>query len=324
MRWHDIDYLFAVIVWLPLLLYLIGAALHKKHRFLKQFSPSQQSEIVITSTRLLWTRRMVLFTALFLFTIAIARPQVGGDEVQTSAEGIDVAVVFDVSLSMLAEDEQGARYLKGRNMLIDAISSLKGDRVALIPFAGAAFMQLPLTADYHTLTILASQLEPGMIQKQGSSINDAVNLAVDTLTHGNQQSDRLLVIISDGEDPKLSMDQIKERLTTEKIHLAIMPIGTVEGAPIRVDNSYVKDSKGENVISQLNTSFFRECISNLSAEEIKRGDTLASYINSFKNRTKEDNKRIVIYKERYQLPLFVGLLSFILFTVLVTRKRRKR
>jgi len=324
MRWHNIDYLFALIIWLPILLYVIGAALHKRHRFLKQFSSSQQDAIVVVSPRLLWTKRMLLFTALLFFTIAIARPQIGGDEIQTSAEGIDVAVVFDVSLSMLAEDEQGPRYIKGRNMLIDAISSLKGDRVALIPFAGSAFMQLPLTADYHTLTVIASQLEPGMIQKQGSSINDAVNLAVDTLTHGNQNSDRLLVIISDGEDPQLSMDQIKERLKNEKIHLAIMPIGTTEGAPIRVNNSYVKDSSGNNVISKLNTQFFRNCISHLGAEEIKRGETLASFISSFKNRTKEDNKRIVIYKERYQIPLFVGLLSFILFAIISTGKRRKK
>jgi len=324
MRWHNIDYLFALIIWLPILLYVIGAALHKKHRFLKQFSPSQQDAIVVVSPRLLWTKRMLLFTAMLFFTIAIARPQIGGDEIQTSAEGIDVAVVFDVSLSMLAEDEQGPRYIKGRNMLIDAISSLKGDRVALIPFAGAAFMQLPLTADYHTLTVIASQLEPGIIQKQGSSINDAVNLAVDTLTHGNQNSDRLLVIISDGEDPQLSMDQIKERLKNEKIHLAIMPIGTTEGAPIRVNNKYVKDSAGNNVISKLNTQFFRNCISHLSAEEIKRGETLASFISSFKNRTPDTNKRIIIYKERYQIPLFVVLLSFILFAIISTGKRRKR
>lgn len=324
MRWHNVDYLFVIIVWLPILLYFIGSSEHKKRRFLKEFSSEQQRAIIVTSSTALWTKRMLLFTALLFFTIAIARPQVGGDEIKTSTEGIDVAIVFDVSLSMLAEDEQGPRYIKARNMLIDAISSLKGDRVALIPFAGAAFLQLPLTADYHTLTTLASQLEPGMIQKQGSSINDAVNLAVDTLTHSNQNSDRLLVILSDGEDPKLSMDEIKKRLTKEKIELAVMPIGTTEGAPIRVKNSYIKDHSGATVISTLNTQFFRDCISNLGAEEIKRGETLATYINSFKNRTKGENRRIVIYKERYQIPLFVGLISFILFTLLTTGRRRKK
>ena len=324
MRWHNIDYLFAIIIWLPILLYFIGSSARKKRDFLKAFSLEQQDAVIVTSPTAVWTKRMLLFTALLFFTIAIARPQVGGDEIKTSTEGIDVAIVFDVSLSMLAEDEQGPRYIKARNMLIDAISSLKGDRVALVPFAGAAFLQLPLTADYHTLTTLASQLEPGIIQKQGSSINDAVNLAVDTLTHSNQNSDRLLVILSDGEDPKLSMDEIKKRLIKEKIELAVMPIGTTEGAPIRVKNSYIKDRSGETVISKLNTQFFRDCISNLGAEEIKRGETLATYINSFKNRTKGENRRIVIYKERYQIPLFVGLISFILFTLLTTGRRRKK
>ncbi len=324
MRWHDIRMLFAVIVWLPILLYVIGSATQKRKRFFSLFSHTQQSAVILFSHNMLWMKRVLLFTAFFLFTIAIARPQIGGDEVSASSSGIDVAVVFDVSFSMLAEDEHGPRYIKGRNMLIDAISSLKGDRVALIPFAGSAFLQMPLTADYYTLTSVVSQLEPGMIHKQGSAINDAVNLAVDALSHARVGSDRLLVIISDGEDPNLDMDAIKERLNREHVHLAVMPIGTTEGAPIRVGSSYLKDKTGKTVISKLNTSFFRTCIASLGAEEIKRGDTLSHYINSFKHRAQGENRRIVIYKERYQIPLFIGLLAFVIFTLLSTGGRRKK
>ena len=146
MKFANIYYLISIVVWLPLIILFFTAAKRKRAKFFNHFSKFQQQNIISLGYKKLLMKRVVILSALILLTIAAIRPQMGESEVNIASTGIDVAVIFDVSLSMLAEDEQGARFLKGRRMLIDAVSEMDGDRIALIPFAGSAFLQLPLTA----------------------------------------------------------------------------------------------------------------------------------------------------------------------------------
>ena len=168
MMFYNWKILLAAVIWIPTLVFWIVYCTKKRNGFMLFFDKSQAEKAVFAGRKSLVVKRILIFTALSLFTVAAARPMTGGEEVNTNSTGIDIAVVFDVSLSMFAEDENGPRFEKGKMMLIDVLNSLSGDRVAIIPFAGAAFLQLPLTDDYETLQTVVSVLEPGMIERQGT------------------------------------------------------------------------------------------------------------------------------------------------------------
>ncbi|MFO7734850.1 MAG: VWA domain-containing protein [bacterium] len=323
MRFNNPEWFFAFFVWFPLVIIYFMYAVRLKKHFLRIFSESQNLRILNTSKKLIWTKRILLVLILILLNIAAARPQSGESEINLESSGIDISVAFDVSMSMLAEDEDGSRIKKGKHLLMDAVASLSGDRIALIPFSGSAFLQLPLTSDYNTALSLISSLEPGMIKKPGTSLTSALELAVSALTSGEKKSDRLIILISDGEDPAFKFDMLKEMLSENNIYFAILPLGTPEGAPVKAGESYMRDKNDEVVISRLNKDFFEKCAAVLDAHQIKSGRTLSSYISSFKQKVNRSENRMVIYQEKFQLPLGAAILLFFLFLIIPSAERRE-
>ncbi len=324
MRLYNSYILLFVFLWIPLLIVFFAVASRMRDKFLNNFSTSQQKEIINISIRNIWLKRILLFFSLLFLTFAAARPQMGHAEVHLESEGINMAFLFDVSLSMLAEDEEGPRYEKGRQLVIDAISELKGDRIALVPFAGSAFLQLPLTSDYNTAFALLSTLRPGIINDPGSSLVSAFDLAVETLKSSPDGTDRLIVLISDGEDPGMDFSHIKNILEKERIRLAVLPLGSPEGAPIKVGENYLRTEKGEMVISKQKREFFERCVDQLKAQRVEKGESLAHFVSTFKNRMKMEEKQISLYDERFQIPLFLGILLFLLFKFIPSGAKRER
>ncbi|MBO4711439.1 VWA domain-containing protein [bacterium] len=321
MRFWNWKILLSAVIWAPVIVAAMVYCTKKRNCFMRFFDDSQTKKAVFTGKRTLVLKRMLIFTVLSLFTVAAARPMTGGEEISAKSTGIDIAVIFDVSLSMFAEDENGPRFEKGKMMMIDVLNSLGGDRVAIIPFAGAAFMQLPLTDDYETLQTVVSILEPGMIERQGTALGSAMELAGETLKSSPETSDKMMIIISDGEDPSLNFSKMKDLIEKEHIHLAILPLGTEDGAPVKVGDSYLKDKQNQTVISKINKDFFDKCVSVLGAVEIKKGNTLSSYIKNFKKSSRGESRMVHIYKERFQIPLFFGLIAFFVYYLLSFAKR---
>ncbi|HQO90753.1 MAG TPA: VWA domain-containing protein [bacterium] len=322
MKFYDWTYFLTAVVWIPVIFFWVVYSSKKRNDFLKLFSKSQTEKIVDISQRKIVVKRVLIFLALSFFTVSAARPLMGGEEIKADSSGIDIAVVFDVSLSMYAEDESGPRFEKGRKLLIDVLSSLTGDRVAIIPFAGAAFLQLPLTDDYETLQTVVSVLEPGMIERQGTALGNALEMAVETLTSSGNESDRMIVVISDGEDPELNFEKVSKLIKENGIHLAVVPMGTVEGAPVRIGESYLKDENDNTVISKLDRGFFEKCFETLGAVEIKKGTTISEHVKNFKKAIRNENRNLNIYTERFQMPLFAGIIIFWLFQLLSLGRRR--
>ena len=71
----------------------------------------------------------------------------------------------------------------------------------------------------------------------------------------------MIIIISDGEDPSLDFGKMKELVEKENIHLALLPLGTEDGAPVKIGDSYLKDKRNQAVISKIDKGFFDKCIS---------------------------------------------------------------
>jgi Ca-activated chloride channel family protein len=107
---------------------------------------------------------------LSLFIIILANPSTSNTKQEETRNGIDIALVLDISKSMLAEDITPNRIEAAKNVITDFISRLKSDRLAITIFAGKPFVSVPLTFDYDALkeftknitTDSVNQNQPGL------------------------------------------------------------------------------------------------------------------------------------------------------------------
>lgn len=82
---------------------------------------------------------------------ALTNPVTSSTHTEISKNGIDIAIVFDISKSMLAEDIKPNRIEAAKKVMSDFASHFTSDRLAIILFAGKPFLSTPLTFDYTAL-----------------------------------------------------------------------------------------------------------------------------------------------------------------------------
>ena len=143
-------------------------------------------------------KKVLLLGAVFCLFIALARPQYGYHWVDVKRKGIDILFAVDTSASMLAEDIQPNRLQRSKFAIIDFIKRLEGDRVGLMPFAGASFLICPLTIDYNAFEQALQELDTGIIPTPGTNIAQAIQSA-EKILH-NDANHKLLIVITDGEN----------------------------------------------------------------------------------------------------------------------------
>lgn len=159
--------------------------------------------------------------------------------------------MLDTSRSMLADDVAPSRLLSSRYQLFDLLEKSPGRRIALIAFAGDAYVITPPTDDHETLRFLLRELEPEVMPVAGSNPVAAIKLALTMLGNQQRQSGRLLLISDDLQATQ--RQTITDLLRPEQQALDILAVGTEAGAPIRLnDGSLLKDRQGQLVVARSN------------------------------------------------------------------------
>ncbi len=127
----------------------------------------------------------ILFGAgVVLLLFATARPQLGTRLEEIKREGIDLVVCLDLSNSMFAEDVKPSRLAKAKYEIKKLIGMLEGDRVALVSFAGDAFLQCPLTLDYDAFLMMLDNADPNDFPVQGTAIARAIEVGTKAFVQG--------------------------------------------------------------------------------------------------------------------------------------------
>ena len=104
--------------------------------------------------------RLWLWFGLALCIVALARPQWGTVEEQVFDQSREVLIAVDLSKSMLAQDVKPSRLDRSKLLIQSLLDGLKGERVGLVLFAGTAFLQSPLSADYEILREFLPAMNP--------------------------------------------------------------------------------------------------------------------------------------------------------------------
>ena len=256
-----------------------------------------------------------------MLIIAMLNPKIGTKVETFQRLGVDIVFAVDVSKSMLAEDITPSRIEKSKQLVSQVINNLGGDRIGIVAYAGKAFPQLPLTTDYSSAKMFLQNMNTDMLSSQGTAIDEAIKLS-STFFDQDQSTERLLFIVSDGEDHNdLSFD-MADLAAKNNITIYSIGVGTEKGSPIPIKKngivmSYKKDINGEVVITKLNKNYL-EKISDKTGGKFIEGSVTDDVINDVieileKTEKKEfDTQKFSEFQDQFQWFIFAGLILIVI------------
>lgn len=273
----------------------------------------------------------VILLALVIANLAMAlvNPKIGTKLETVKREGVDIVFAVDVSKSMLAEDIAPNRLEKAKRIVSEIVNNLASDRIGIIAYAGQAFPQLPITTDYAAAKMFLQSMNTEMLSSQGTAIDEAINLAK-TYYNDEEQTNRVLFIISDGEDHSNGAEKAVNEAVEEGIKVFTIGVGTAKGSPIPekvngIVQSYKKDQNGDVIITKLNDAVLGTIASKGNGVYINGTDTEAvvEFVKETLNqmdKTEFEAKQFADFKDQFQW--FLGAAVFFLFLDILVLERK--
>lgn len=256
----------------------------------------------------------LLLSALALLIIMVARPQMGSKISHDKRQGIETIICLDISNSMLAEDVVPSRLDKSKMMIENLVDNFTNDKIGLIVFAGDAFVQLPITSDYVSAKMFLQNINPGLIQSQGTNIGQAISLACKSFTQ-QENVGRAIIVITDGENHEPGAAEAAQAAKKAGINVFVLGIGDTKGAPIPLgDGTYMKDNAGNTVMTALNENMCKELAQAGSGQYIHVDNTsdAEKSLNNALTRLQKGDLASVIYSEYAEQFQAVGILVILL------------
>jgi Ca-activated chloride channel family protein len=230
---------------------------------------------------------------------------------------------------MLVEDIAPNRLDKAKQLITQIINNLAGDRIGIIGYAGSAFPQVPITSDFASAKLFLSGMNTDMVSSQGTAITQAIEMA-QTFYDDENQTNRVLFLISDGEDHGGNISEIAEEAAQKGIRIFPICVGTVEGGPIPIKNNgvlqyYLRDNNNEQVISRLGEETLKEIAKTTKGEYLDGANTkvVVDRVKSIlggMNKTEFDAKQFTDFKDQFQWFLAGALFLLALDVFFLERK----
>lgn len=275
-----------------------------------------------------------------LLVVALANPQVGTKIEKGKRAGSDIAICLDVSNSMMAEDLQPNRLERAKRVVSNLLSTMAGDRVSLVVFAGTSFIQMPLTNDYSATKLFLDQVSCDIIPTQGTAIGDAIEKSMETFGYGDPDREweknkgRAIIVISDGENHEDDAVGAAREAAKEGILVCTIGMGMTDGAPIPEytargrSSNYKRDHEGNVIMTHLNEQMLKEIASagnGVYARANNAGSGLGDITSLIEALEKEelDETLFSTYESRFIYPLAAGILCLLAEIMFYERKNRK-
>jgi len=229
-------------------------------------------------------RAALVLPAAALLVVGLAEPRWGSNETEVKSLGIDVAFVLDASKSMMVGDVVPTRLDAARLEIHRVLDQLKGGRAALVPFAGLAYVQTPLTTDTEVVKTYLDSLKVEDMPRGGTAVGRAIEEALRALAPADEEPRRgeadafeeaiqpfagakhkAIVIFTDGEDHEGDPLKAAEEAARRGIKVFTVGVGTPQGRPVLDINDEglvvgtVKGPDGKTpLFSALNTELLKD------------------------------------------------------------------
>ncbi|MGB8356309.1 MAG: VWA domain-containing protein [Chthoniobacteraceae bacterium] len=197
----------------------------------------------------------LVFVALALFVVALARPQLGKTISHVNASGIDIMICIDVSGSMLTEDyniggQRASRVDTIREVTRKFIEGRPNDRIGIIAFGGRPYLVSPMTLDHDWLFQNLERVKIGLVE-DSTAIGSAIAAASNRLKDKESKS-KVIILLTDGDNNagKISPETAAEAAKTLGIKFYAIGAGTNGTAPFPFTDSF-----GRKVYQMIPVSF---------------------------------------------------------------------
>ncbi|EGK01409.1 vWA domain-containing protein [Dysgonomonas gadei] len=271
----------------------------------------------------------LILVAIGFGIVVLARPQFGTKVEKVDKKGIELVIAIDVSNSMMAEDIKPSRLAKAKQMLTRIIDERRDDKVAIVVFAGEAFIQLPLTPDNQSAKLFLETIDPSLVPVQGTAIGSAIDISMSCFSN-DTDIDKAIVLITDGEGHEGDAEGAAARAADQGVHVNVVGIGTTEGAMIPVSpgsNNMKRDTQGQPVVTKLNEEMCRQ-IAKAGKGLYAHADNSNSALKSLQSELEKLQKKEIDgiayseYDEKYQIFAWV-MLALLLLEICVFDKKNR-
>lgn len=332
MQWEN-PYLLFLILLLPVMYILIWVADHKRKKNFSKYADVKFYDFFMQQfSSFHWSLKNSIFVLSFLFMIiALAKPRWDKEVQIIKKEGIDIVVAIDVSKSMDATDIQPSRIKRAKDQISLFIDQLKGDRVAIVAFAGKSFVQCPLTNDYGAAKLFLNLLDTETVPSYGTNIGEAITSSLELF--GEKEKHKVIIVVSDGEDLEENAGKIAQEAGRQNAIIYSLGIGSPEGSTIPIKSSngdlvYAKDDKGDIIFTKLDITTLTQIAKKANGRffpitpQQSEIFEIMKNINSFEKK-KFDSKEYVRYKEQYKYFVITALVLILLESLIIFRKKTK-
>ena len=274
-------------------------------------------------------KQNLILLSISILIFAASGPQIGIRLAPIDRKGLDLVFCIDVSSSMRGTDIKPTRLDKSKFEVSQMIQNLKGDRVAIIVFAGSSHLYLPLTTDYEAAHLFLDQIDTNMIPTQGTALSSAIETGLSAFSEDDSKY-KVLILITDGEDHEGEAISLAKQASKRGMIIHTIGVGTIAGSLIpNINNSgiaeYKKDNSGKLVTSQLNEKILEEIAEAGRGAFIRFNNKPANYKNIL-NQIDSMEKRTVKshvyseFEEQYQKFGILSLCLMITSMLISTRK----
>lgn len=327
-RFANPEYLYLLLI-IPLLIGIYLLLRRRRRRLMARFGDNalvqelmpdySSARLVIKATFLLLAYVMLIF--------AIARPQIGSRLMEQKSMGVEIVLAVDVSNSMLAEDFEPNRLERTKYAISKLLDELKQENIGLVVFAADAKVQYPIADDYHLARSFTKRISTSLIAEQGTDIEKALRQSILAFSD-TAVKNRAIILITDGENHEGDLSEVLELAQSEGIRIYTIGIGTPAGAPIKIGGSYLKDEKGEMVVSKLGEATLTQIASQTGGLYIRASKQdlgLSEIVKSINQmqKGKVQKQSYSEYKELYIYPLIVAFVLLCIEIFILPRRNHR-
>jgi Ca-activated chloride channel family protein len=281
-----------------------------------------------------WPRIVMLGLAAACGAVAYAGPRWGMETTVQRSTGVDVVLVLDASLSMMAEDERPNRLERMKEEARRFLALSGGDRIGLIAFAGRAYVLSPLTVDHGALELFIDNLDPSVVGQAGSSIGRAIDMGTELLLATPGTSDKALIVMSDGEafDGDDEIQAAAHRADKADIRVVTVGFGREAGATIPLPvpggtTTAKRDFEGKVVVTRYTPATLQELAGDrgtfIPAPATDKAARVKQALAALRA-TGREAQRATDRRARFQLFLIPAVLLALFDTMLAERRGRRR
>ena len=325
------EYLYALLV-IPVLIALFWYSRIRRKQALALFGQKEILSVLmpnVSSGRPI-LKFVILMLALGSIIIAIARPQFGSKLKTEKRKGIELIIALDVSNSMMAEDIGPNRLERSKRAISQLVDKLSNDKIGLIVFAGDAYTQLPITADYVSAKLFLNSISTNIVPTQGTAIGAAIELGMKSFNPQFQGS-KAMIIITDGENHEDDAIGAAKAAAEQGIVIYTIGMGLPQGGPIpdysNGMKSYRKDREGNTVVTKLDEPMLQKIAEAGKGAYIRANNAQVGLNNLFSEVNKMEKSELETqiyadYDDKFQY--FIGLALFLILLDFMVLERKNK